>query len=93
MPVYSLGDRTPKIHPNAYLHPSAVIIGDATIGPEASVWPGAVLRGDYERIEIGARTSVQGGAVIHATEELSTMVGSDCVIGHLVHLEGCAVED
>ena len=93
MPVYSLGDRTPKIHPNAYLHPSAVIIGDVTIGPEASVWPCAVLRGDYGRIEIGARTSVQDGSVIHATEEFSTTVGSDCVIGHLVHLEGCTVED
>jgi carbonic anhydrase/acetyltransferase-like protein (isoleucine patch superfamily) len=93
MPVYSLGDRTPKIHPNAYVHPSAVIIGDVTIGPEASVWPCAVLRGDYGRIKIGTRTSVQDGSVIHATEELSTMVGSDCVIGHLVHLEGCTVED
>jgi carbonic anhydrase/acetyltransferase-like protein (isoleucine patch superfamily) len=93
MPVYSLGDRTPKIHPNAYVHPSAVIIGDVTIGPEASVWPCAVLRGDYGRIEIGARSSVQDGSVIHATEELSTTVGSDCVIGHLVHLEGCTVED
>ncbi|HJQ29525.1 MAG TPA: gamma carbonic anhydrase family protein [Rubrobacter sp.] len=93
MPAYSLGDRTPKIHPKAYVHPSAVIIGDVTIGPEASVWPCAVLRGDYGRIDIGARTSVQDGSVIHATAELSTTVGSDCVIGHLVHLEGCTVED
>lgn len=70
-----------------------MIIGDVTVGPEASVWPCAVLRGDYGRIDIGARTSVQDGSVIHATVELSTTVGSDCVIGHLVHLEGCTLED
>jgi carbonic anhydrase/acetyltransferase-like protein (isoleucine patch superfamily) len=52
-----------------------------------------VLRGDQSRIEIGARTSVQDGAVIHCTRELETVVGADCVIGHLAHLEGCIVED
>lgn len=93
MPVYRLGDRVPSIHRTAYVHPSAVIIGDVTIGPEASIWPCAVLRGDYGRIEIGACTSVQDGTVIHATEELPTVVGSDCIVGHLAHLEGCTVED
>ena len=93
MPVYRLGARVPSIHRTAYVHPMAVIIGDVTVGPEASIWPCAVLRGDYGRIKIGARTSVQDGTVVHATEELSTMVGSDCIVGHLAHLEGCTVED
>jgi carbonic anhydrase/acetyltransferase-like protein (isoleucine patch superfamily) len=93
MPVYALEDRVPDIHPDAYVHPDAVVIGDVHIGAEASVWPTAVLRGDYGRIEIGARTSVQDGTVIHAVPHLPTLVGNDCVIGHLAHLEGCTVED
>jgi carbonic anhydrase/acetyltransferase-like protein (isoleucine patch superfamily) len=57
------------------------------------VWPCAVLRGDYGEISIGARTSIQDGTVIHATHELSTEIGDDCVVGHNAHLEGCVVED
>jgi carbonic anhydrase/acetyltransferase-like protein (isoleucine patch superfamily) len=57
------------------------------------VWPGAVLRGDYGRIEVGARTSVQDGTVVHATEALATVIGADCIVGHLAHLEGCTIED
>ena len=91
MPVYALGDRTPSIDPSAYVHPDAVVIGDVVIGAEASVWPGAVLRGDYGRIEIGPRTSIQDGTVIHATPEHPTIVHGDCVVGHIVHLEGCTV--
>jgi carbonic anhydrase/acetyltransferase-like protein (isoleucine patch superfamily) len=70
-----------------------VIIGNVSIGPEATVWPGAVLRGDYGQITVGARTSVQDGSVIHATAELETQIGEECVVGHLAHLEGCLVED
>lgn len=93
MPRYAIDDREPTIDPEAWVHPDAVIIGDVTIGPRSSVWPCAVLRGDYGSIVIGAETSVQDGAVIHATEELATIVGSRVVIGHLAHLEGCRVED
>lgn len=93
MPIYRLGDRVPSVHRTAYVHPAAVIIGDVSVGPEASIWPCAVLRGDFGRIEIGVRTSVQDGTVVHATKELPTVVGSDCVVGHLAHLEGCTVED
>ncbi len=93
MAIYALGDRTPTIHPEAFVHPDAVVIGEVELGSEASVWPGAVLRGDYGTISIGSRTSVQDGAVIHATAELSTVIGAECVIGHLAHLEGCVVED
>lgn len=93
MAVYALGERMPTIHPDAFVHPDAVVIGAVDLGSQATVWPGAVLRGDYGTISIGARTSVQDGAVIHATSELATTIGADCVIGHLAHLEGCVVED
>jgi carbonic anhydrase/acetyltransferase-like protein (isoleucine patch superfamily) len=93
MAVYALGERHPTIHTDAFVHPDAVVIGDVTLGAEASVWPGAVLRGDYGTITVGARTSIQDGAVIHATSTLATEIGADCVVGHLAHLEGCVVED
>ena len=58
MPIYALGDIEPQIHPDAYVHPDAVIIGDVRLGEQASVWPCAVLRGDHGFIEVGGRTSV-----------------------------------
>ena len=93
MPLYAIGEHTPSIDPSAFVHPEAVIIGDVRIGPESSVWPTAVLRGDTGRIVVGAQTSVQDGTVIHCTSREDTVVGDRCVIGHRVHLEGCTVED
>jgi carbonic anhydrase/acetyltransferase-like protein (isoleucine patch superfamily) len=93
MPIYELDGRAPDIHPDAYVHPDAVVIGDVTIGAEATIWPGAVLRGDYGHISIGARTSVQDGTVIHAGPGFPTVVGEGCVIGHVAHLEGCILQD
>jgi carbonic anhydrase/acetyltransferase-like protein (isoleucine patch superfamily) len=93
MPIYALGDRTPSIHPDAYVHPDAVVIGDVRIGAWSSVWPCAVLRGDYGTIVVGEQTSIQDGSVIHATAEFATLIGDECVIGHLAHLEGCTVHD
>ena len=91
MPIYALGDRVPSIDPTAFVHPDATIIGDVTIGPEASVWPQAVLRGDAHHIEVGARTSIQDGAVIHCTHAEPTVIGEDVVVGHLAHMEGCTI--
>ena len=93
MPVYALGDLEPDIHPDAYVHPDAVLIGAVVLGAESSVWPGAVLRADFGRILVGSRTSIQDGTVLHTTVEWPTVVGDDCVVGHNVHLEGCAIED
>ena len=93
MAIYRLGDLVPSVHPEAYVHPDAVVIGDVTIGAESTIWPGAVLRGDYGTITVGARTSVQDGTVIHAGPGFPTVVGDGCVIGHLAHLEGCTLED
>lgn len=93
MAVYALGDVVPEIDPDAYVHPDATVIGSVRIGAGSTVWPHAVLRGDYGHITVGARTSIQDGAVVHCTAEHSTRVGDDCVVGHLAHLEGCTVED
>lgn len=93
MAIYRLGDLVPTIHPDAYVHPEAVVIGAVTIGAEASIWPGAVLRGDRGSITVGARTSVQDGTVVHAGVGFPTVIGEGCVVGHLAHLEGCHVED
>ncbi|HLN15716.1 MAG TPA: gamma carbonic anhydrase family protein [Acidimicrobiales bacterium] len=93
MAVYQLGDLVPAIDPDAFVHPDAVVIGDVTIGPQSTVWPGAVLRGDYGEIRVGARSSIQDGCVVHAVEPFPTVVGDDCVVGHLAHLEGCTLEN
>jgi carbonic anhydrase/acetyltransferase-like protein (isoleucine patch superfamily) len=93
VPIYALGDVVPTIDPDAFVHPDAVVIGDVTIGARSSVWPCAVLRGDYGRILIGEESSIQDGAVVHAVPMFPTVVGSRCVVGHLTHLEGCTLED
>ncbi len=93
MPIYALGDLVPEISSTSFVHPDAIVIGQVTIGPESTVWPAAVLRGDHGRIHVGARTSIQDGAVIHCTAELDTTIGDRCTVGHLAHLEGCVVED
>jgi carbonic anhydrase/acetyltransferase-like protein (isoleucine patch superfamily) len=93
VPIYALGDDEPDIDESAFVHPDAVVIGRVRIGAEASVWPCAVLRGDHGTIDVGARTSVQDGTVVHTTEPWPTVIGADCVVGHNAHLEGCVVED
>jgi carbonic anhydrase/acetyltransferase-like protein (isoleucine patch superfamily) len=94
VPLYALGDDEPEIHPSAYVHPDAVVIGKVRIGALSSIWANAVLRGDGGAlIAIGERTSIQDGSVLHTTPEHETFVGSDCVVGHIVHLEGCVIED
>ncbi len=93
MAIYALGDKYPKIHEDAYVHPAAVVIGDVEIGADSTVWPSAVLRADYGSVVVGTETSIQDGTVVHATAGLVTRIGSRCVIGHLAHLEGCTIED
>jgi len=93
VPVYALGDVEPDIHPDAYVHPDAVVIGNVTLGAQASVWPTAVLRGDGGRIEVGARTSVQDGTIVHCSPIHPTIIGSDVTVGHNVHIEGATIGD
>ena len=93
VPIYALDYAAPSIDPQAHVHPDAVVIGSVELAAGASVWPGAVLRGDHGVIRVGERTSIQDGTVVHTTEEWSTLIGADCVVGHRAHLEGCVVED
>jgi carbonic anhydrase/acetyltransferase-like protein (isoleucine patch superfamily) len=93
MALYAIGEHIPTIHPTAFVHPDAVIVGDVTVGAEASIWPTAVLRGDTGRVVVGAQTSIQDGAVLHCTDTWDTIIGDRCVIGHRAHLEGCTIED
>ncbi|MFY9208888.1 MAG: gamma carbonic anhydrase family protein [Candidatus Nanopelagicales bacterium] len=92
MPIYALGDKTPIIDQSAFVHPDAVVIGDVSVGPHSSIWPGAILRADHGKILIGSGTSIQDGSVIHCTSSYDTYVGDNCVVGHGVHLEGCRIE-
>jgi carbonic anhydrase/acetyltransferase-like protein (isoleucine patch superfamily) len=91
--LYALDGAEPQIHPDAFVHPDAVVIGDVTLGAQSSVWPSAVLRGDYGTITVGAGSSIQDGTVIHAGPGFPTTIGDGCVVGHLTHLEGCTLED
>lgn len=90
--IQRLGDLVPDVHPDAWVHERATVIGDVTIGPGSSIWPGAVLRGDYGPIRIGARTSIQDNAVIHADGE-GTTIGDGCIVGHLAFVENAVVGD
>lgn len=95
MSIYAFDGFAPAIHPEAFVHPDATVIGHVAIGARASVWPATVLRGDmHSRIVIGDETSIQDGSVVHLTEDLSeTVVGKRCTVGHRVVLHGCIVED
>jgi carbonic anhydrase/acetyltransferase-like protein (isoleucine patch superfamily) len=88
----ALGDLVPSVHPTAFIHPRAVLIGDVTVGPQCSIWPNATLRGDDGKIVLGARCSVQDGTVIHMTSNMSdTSVGDQVTIGHNVTLHGAKI--
>ena len=93
MAVYALGELEPTIAEDAWVHPDAVVIGQVTLGPGVSIWPTAVLRGDYGRIVVGAMSNIQDGSIIHCTETEPTVFGEHCVVGHNVHVEGATVGD
>jgi carbonic anhydrase/acetyltransferase-like protein (isoleucine patch superfamily) len=84
---------SPAIGEDVFLAPTAVLVGDVRVGERASIWFGAVLRGDSATIEIGAESSVQDNAVIHCAKGLSTVVGAGVTVGHGALLEGCVIED
>ena len=91
--LIELGGIRPTIGEDVWLAPTAVLVGDVHVGDRASIWFGAVLRGDSSRISIGAGTSVQDNAVIHCAHDLPTVVGENVVVGHGALLEGCVIED
>ncbi len=93
MPEFELGGKRPRVHPEAYVAPTAVLIGDVEVEAHASVWFGVVLRGDASKIVIGEGTNVQDNAVIHCSRELPTILERNVTVGHLACLEGCVVEE
>src|SRR5436190_5773812 len=93
MALYALGGLAPQVDPTAYVHPTAELIGDVVVHAHASIWPGAVLRADFNRIEVGEGSAVEGNVVVRPRGRQPTAVGRDVVIGHLAHLEGVVVED
>lgn len=88
------GDTRPKVDDSAFVADNATVIGDVEIGAQSSVWFGAVVRGDVNRIRIGARTNVQDLSVVHVTTGTHpTSIGDDVTVGHQVTLHGCTVKD
>lgn len=85
--------KTPQIHPSAWVAPTAVIIGDVEIGPDSSVFYGAVLRGDVNKIRIGARTNIQDNSVLHVDEDAPCTLGDDVTVGHMALVHGTTVGD
>jgi len=91
MAGYRLGEHAPRVHRDAYVSEHAIIIGDVEICEGASIWPGAILRGDSDKIVIGPNSNVQDGAVIHADPGLPTVLGDAVSIGHLAMIHGCTI--
>ena len=85
-------DRTPQVHPSAFVAPSADVIGWVEVGPEASLWYQTVVRGDLERIDIGAGANVQDGTVVHADPGFPVSVGARATVRHRCVIHGCAIE-
>lgn len=83
----------PNIHASAFIAPTASVMGNVTIGRDASIWYGAVLRGDLDAIEIGDETNIQDGTIVHTDPGFPTRVGLRVGVGHRVILHGCVVED
>lgn len=93
--LISFAGRSPRVHPSAFIAPTAVLIGDVEVGEEASVWFGAVLRADDPEhgIRIGARASIQDNCVLHVSTRGPTVVGADATVGHGAIFESCTIAD
>ena len=98
--ILPFAGKTPIIHSSAFIAPGCRIIGDVTIGPDASIWYNCVIRGDVNRVVIGARTNIQDGTVIHCDspeprrpEGFPTLIGDDVLVGHMAMIHGCTIED
>ena len=89
---FELGGLRPQVHPDAYIAPTAVLIGDVHIAAGASVWFGAVLRGDEAPITVGEGANIQDNVVIHCAVNMPTIIESNATVGHSAQLEGCVVE-
>lgn len=99
--IEALRGKKPRIHKTAFVHPSATVIGDVVIGENSSVWPGAVIRGDFGSVRIGRYTCIQDNAVVHAgdiyprkkPEYCPVRIGNYVIVGHQALIHGCTIED
>lgn len=92
--LYRLGDAQPSIDPSAWIAPTAAVVGDVRIGAESGIWFHCVLRGDANFIQIGRRTNIQDGTIVHVDPgEFATVIGDDVTIGHACIIHGCRLED
>lgn len=93
MAIYTLGDRQPIFGQDAWVAPSATVIGDVRLGDQASIWWNAVVRGDTDTIAIGAGSNIQDGSVLHVDAGVPLTIGANVTVGHLVMLHGCTIGD
>lgn len=93
MIIRTFGGKTPRIHSSAFIAPGAVIVGDVEIGPDVSVFYGAVLRADVGRITVGARSNIQDGCVLHVDRDADCTLGEDVTVGHQALVHGAWVGD
>lgn len=85
--------KSPRVAASAFVAPTAVLVGDVVVGEESSIWFGVVIRADRGTVRVGARSAIEDNAVIHATDERTTIVGNDVTIGHCAVLDDCTIED
>lgn len=93
MAIYELDGKAPELRPGAWVSDSAQVIGDVELGQDASVWFGAVIRGDSEAIRIGRNTNIQDLSVLHADQGVPLVIGDNVSVGHQAMLHGCTVGD
>ena len=93
MAIYRIEDETPRIASTAWVADSAQVMGDVVLLEEANVWFGSVLRGDTELLQVGRRTNIQDGSIVHADHGFPMVLGDDVSVGHQVMLHGCSVGD
>ena len=99
--IQAFRDKKPRIHKTAFVHPSATVIGDVVIGEHSSVWPGAIIRGDFGSVRIGRYTCIQDNAIVHAGDiylrkkptYYPARIGNYVIVGHHALAHGCTVED
>ena len=91
--IVSVAGHTPQIDPDAWVAPNASVIGQVSLAAGASVWYGAVMRGDNDGITLGRRTNVQDGSVLHCDPGVPLTLGDDVTVGHQVMLHGCSIGD
>ena len=93
MSIYQLDDLVPEVDPSAFVADSAQVIGDVNLGADSSVWFGTVIRGDSDRIRVGAGSNIQDASVLHADRGFPLTIGERVTVGHQVMLHGCTIGD